>query len=160
MVIVSLRLTWDTQDPVSKVVEKVKNLIDEGLERSLSRWDHVLLLQKTQAQFPAPTWRLAIICNSSFQCSGALLTSVCTNTYIQSKHSVFFFFQGKKKFKWINEIYQLTIYVSPSYLFSSALYLILLVRPVKFILPMASIEARLHYIRPEEKWESQREAGE
>lgn len=37
MVIVSLRLTWDTQDPVSKVVEKVKNLIDEGLERSLSR---------------------------------------------------------------------------------------------------------------------------
>ena len=29
--------------------------------------EHLLLLQRTQIQFPAPTWQLTTVCNSSFK---------------------------------------------------------------------------------------------
>lgn len=47
--------------------------IRNGLERWVSTEEHLLLLQRSQAEFLAPAWWLTAICNYHSRGSGALL---------------------------------------------------------------------------------------
>jgi hypothetical protein len=46
------------------------------LERWLSGLEHELIFQRTQVQFPAPTWWLTTVCNPSSRGSDTLLTDM------------------------------------------------------------------------------------
>ena len=60
------KTTITTTNNNSKITHKEDDFKKtvQGLERWLCSQEHSLLFQRTQVQFPAPTWRLPSVCNS------------------------------------------------------------------------------------------------
>jgi hypothetical protein len=54
--------------------------LETGTEKMAQQLEHWLFFQRTQVQFPAPTWRLTTVSNSSSRGSDTL-----TQTYIAGK---------------------------------------------------------------------------
>lgn len=85
------RKTLKNPPKTNKQANKEKTTQKQSWRREIAQWlRHWLFFLRSQVWFPAPTWWLTIICNSSFRSSNALFWPLrrCTHRTQEEKRSV------------------------------------------------------------------------